>query len=179
MAKKVQRTYETVIAYQPDLSEEEVAAYGQKVQEIINAHGGVAGPVRYWGKFRTAYRINKHTHAHYTHVVYTANHDTTLELERNLKIWDDVIRFLTVRISDKPKSEEELAKLSQEAVIPSPEDIIVSEIEEFREIGVYTGGRPEAAAEPEPEPEPEAETQTEKEAEKETEDADASEGDKE
>ncbi len=145
MAGKVQRTYETVIAYHPDRSEEEVEALGNRVREIINSHGGVAGPVRYWGKLRLAYRIRKQRYAHYTHVVYTANRDTILELERNLKIWDDVMRHLTVKISDKPLPEEELARLSREAIIPSSEDIMTSEVEELAEAGVYTPTRPAPA----------------------------------
>jgi len=164
MAEKVQRTYETVIAYHPDQTEEEVAAFGNKVQEIINSHEGLAGPVRYWGKFRLAYRIRNLTQGHYTHVVYAANRNTILELERNLKIWNEVIRYSTIKVSDKPMPEEELAKLSQEAVIPSPEDIITSEIEELAEVGAYTPSRPaptRAATEAEPEAKGEDKTETE------------------
>jgi len=142
MTNKALRTYETVIAFNPELTEDKLGELNRKVIEIINAHQGIAGPVRVWGKFRLAYRIKKADHAYYSHVIYTGNGDTIVELERNLKIWSEALRYLTTNILDKTSTAEELAKLVQEANVPAPEDIIASEFDELSEVGVYTTGRP-------------------------------------
>lgn len=145
MARKAVRTYETVVAFKPDISEERLNELTRRLVEIVNSSGGVAGPVKVWGKFRLAYQIKKFKHAYYAHIVYSGNGDTVLELERNLKIWDETLRHLTITVQKKALSSEELTKLSQESIIPSPEDVIVSEFDELAEIGVYTSSKPRAA----------------------------------
>lgn len=144
MARKAIRTYETVVAFNPELTEDKLGELNRKLVDIINSSGGVAGPVKVWGKFRLAYRIKKFNHAYYTHILYSGSGDTVAELERNLRIWDEVLRHLTINILNKPLTVEELAKLSQESITPSPEDIITSELDEFSEVGVYTTGKPRA-----------------------------------
>lgn len=145
MARKAIRTYETVVAFHPDLTEDKLGEFNRKLVEIVNSSGGVSGPAKVWGKFKLAYRIKKANYAYYTHILYSGSGDTVFELKRNLKIWDEALRHLTTNVLDKALTAEELAKLSQESIAPAPEDIITSEFDELSEIGVYTSSKPRTA----------------------------------
>lgn len=53
-----------------------------------------------WGKRRLAYPIEKHKEGYYVLMHFTAEPHVPQELERNYKIADDIIRFLTIRMDD-------------------------------------------------------------------------------
>lgn len=90
------RKYEVIYILRPELDQEAVQALVEKFQAIITA-GGEVEKLDVWGKRRLAYEIEKLREGHYVLVNFNASSETIAELDRVLKITDEVIRYLIVR----------------------------------------------------------------------------------
>ncbi len=100
------RTYEITIALHPDLGEAGVKEQVEKIQEIISANEGSVKQVAEWGLRDLAYPIKKERRAIFQVVVFEGLGATVAELERNLRISDHALRYITVRIDpDRPPLE--------------------------------------------------------------------------
>lgn len=120
------RRYELIFIVQPDLSEEEVKTVSEKYLQIITAQKGAVIKTEDWGKRRLAYDINKQSKGTYILVDFYGPGSMIREIERNLKIDDKILKFLTVKVKDffDPASLEEERKkeqLLQEAQITAEE----------------------------------------------------------
>lgn len=74
----------------------------EKVSALIAANGGEVEKVdETWGKRRLAYAINYKTEGWYVLVTFKAPAELPKELERNLEIYDSVIRYLVVKLVEK------------------------------------------------------------------------------
>ena len=74
----------------------------EKISQLIAANGGEVEKVdETWGKRRLAYAINYKTEGWYVLVTFKAPADLPRELERNLEIYDDVLRYLVVKLEVK------------------------------------------------------------------------------
>ncbi len=91
------RTYEMMMILQPQLDEEAFEAMLNKTTGLITAGQGEIKKVDRWGKRRLAYEIKDCTDGFYVVIEFDADNDTTSEVERILKITDEVVRFLLVR----------------------------------------------------------------------------------
>lgn len=97
------RSYECTIALSAELGEEQVDEQIDKVGEIISTNGGSVKQVADWGMRDLAYDIRKERRAMFRVVVFDGSGATVDELERNLRISDHVLRYMTVRIDpDRP-----------------------------------------------------------------------------
>lgn len=94
------RQYETMYILKSDLEEEQTSGLVSKYQTLVTEHGGEISEVQEMGKRRLAYEINHHNDGYYVLMRYSADTDFTPELERQMRIDDKVIRFLTVRIGE-------------------------------------------------------------------------------
>lgn len=92
--------YETTYITRPDVSDDNQKTFLDKVKGIIAAHGGQVVAVEDWGRRRLAYPIQKETRGYYTYIMYTGNNSLVAELERNLRINESVMRFLSVKLGD-------------------------------------------------------------------------------
>lgn len=90
------RKYEVMYIIRPDLEQEAVQATVEKFQNIIN-NGGEITKHDLMGKRRLAYEINKHRDGHYVLVHFNANNEVIAELDRVMKISDEIIRYLIVK----------------------------------------------------------------------------------
>ncbi len=90
------RNYELMYIIRPDVDQETVQAVVEKFQGVIG-NGGEIVKHDIMGKRRLAYEINKHREGTYVLVNFTATSDVVNELERVLKISDEVIRHIVVR----------------------------------------------------------------------------------
>ncbi|HEY4390415.1 MAG TPA: 30S ribosomal protein S6 [Paenibacillus sp.] len=90
------RKYEVMYILRPDLEQEAVQALVEKFQGIIQ-NGGEITKHDVMGKRRLAYEINKIRDGIYVLVNFTATPDVVAELERILKISDEVIRYLITK----------------------------------------------------------------------------------
>ncbi|TDT50473.1 30S ribosomal protein S6 [Fonticella tunisiensis] len=91
------KKYEALVVLAPTLNEEEVKGAVERVKGIIENGGGVVDNVDEWGKRRLAYEINKFNEGYYFLVNFTANPELPRELDRLLRISDNVIRHIVVK----------------------------------------------------------------------------------
>lgn len=97
------RTYEITIALHPELGDAGVKEQIEKVQEILSANGGSVKQVAEWGLRDLAYPIKKEKRAVFYVVVFEGAGETVDELERQLRISDHILRYITVRVDpDRP-----------------------------------------------------------------------------
>ncbi len=92
--------YETLFVVKPTLTEEEIAATVTKVKDILAREGAELLGTNDMGMRKLAYPVQKHDRGYYTVLFYKAEGTLINELERNLKISEDVIKFLSVKYSN-------------------------------------------------------------------------------
>ncbi len=90
------RNYELMYIIRPDVEQETVQAVTEKFQGIIG-NGGEIVKHDMMGKRRLAYEINKHREGTYVLVHFKGTSEIVTELERVLKITDEIIRHMVVR----------------------------------------------------------------------------------
>jgi small subunit ribosomal protein S6 len=120
------RRYELIFIVQPELSDEETKAVSDRYLQIITAQKGIIIKTEDWGKRRLAYDIKKQSRGTYILVDFYGPGSMIREIERNLKIDDNILKFITVKTRDSfdPETLEEERKkeqLLQEAQIPPDE----------------------------------------------------------
>lgn len=93
--------YETVYIARTESTEADLENLKKKLSGIVTQHQGEVAFTEDWGKRKLAYTIKRETKGHYQFFVYTGNNQTVSEIERTLRIQENVIRFITVRL-DKP-----------------------------------------------------------------------------
>jgi small subunit ribosomal protein S6 len=89
--------YETLFVVKPTLTEEEIAAQITKVKDVLAKEGAELVGTNDMGMRKLAYQVEKHNRGYYTVLFYKAEGATIQELERNLKINENIIKFLTVK----------------------------------------------------------------------------------
>ncbi len=89
--------YETLFVIKPTLTDEETAEQVAKVTEILAKEGAELLATNDMGMRKLAYPVEKHARGYYTILFFKAEGTTIHELERNLKINEDVIKFLTIK----------------------------------------------------------------------------------
>lgn len=95
------RPYELMLVVRPTVEEEAVDALVQRLTDIVTREGGEIENIDKWGKRRLAYEIKGHTEGFYVVINFQAEPATASELERIVKITDEVIRHLLVRQIEK------------------------------------------------------------------------------
>ena len=90
--------YEHVFLTRQDVSGQRVDELTEQFKGVIAAGGGTVGKTEYWGLKSLAFRIAKNRKAHYTLMNIDAPHQAVTEMERQMRINEDVLRFLTVPV---------------------------------------------------------------------------------
>ncbi len=106
--------YETLFVVKPTLTDEETAAQIEKIKEVVAKNGGELIATDDMGMRKLAYPVEKNNRGYYTVLFYKAEGTLISELERNLKINEDVIKFLTVKYT-KQKELAQFNKLVESA----------------------------------------------------------------
>ena len=98
---KTERFYETVFVLKPTLTEEETKQRAEEIKKFIESRGGEILHFQDWGTKTLAYRIDDYNHGMYFLVQYrTENPQLPNELDFQLKIYEDVIRWLNFQIKE-------------------------------------------------------------------------------
>ena len=92
--------YEHVFLARQDVSGQRVDELVEQYKGVLEAGGGSVGKTEYWGLKNLAFRINKNRKAHYTLMNIDAPHAAVAEMERQMGINEDVLRYLTVRVGE-------------------------------------------------------------------------------
>ena len=91
------RRYEMMVIIPDTLDDEAAAAVWERVKDTLANQGGQLIDEAWWGKRRYAYEIAKRDHGYYGVLDFEATTEAVEELERLLKLSDDIVRFKTVR----------------------------------------------------------------------------------
>jgi small subunit ribosomal protein S6 len=98
-------SYETTVIAKAGTTEEQISAIKTKVEGIIQAHQGTVGNYEDWGTRRLSFDIQKESRGRYIYFGYTGNNGTVAELERNFRINENVVRFLSVVLDQEDNLE--------------------------------------------------------------------------
>jgi len=92
--------YEHIFLARQDVTAPQVETLTEQLKTVIAAQGGSVSKVEAWGLKSLAYRIKKNRKAHFTLLNITAPSAAIKELERQLSLNEDVIRFITIRVEE-------------------------------------------------------------------------------
>ncbi len=100
-------TYEHVFIARQDVSPQQVDALVEAFKSVITEGGGQVGKTEYWGLRNMAYRIRKNRKGHYVLMNIEAAPAAVKEMERQMGIHEDILRFVTLRtesMDEKPSA---------------------------------------------------------------------------
>ena len=92
--------YENVFLVRPDVSANQVESLTKEFSAIVEEGGGSVPKVEHWGLRTLAYRMKKNRKAHYVLMNLDAPTGAVHEMERNMRIHEDVLRHLTIRVEE-------------------------------------------------------------------------------
>ena len=121
------RRYETLMVLHPELPEAQTRETVDRARRLIEEKGGQVQQMQEWGMRELAYPIRKLSRGYYVLAEYTATAEVVRELERTLKIADEILRFVsiasvTVRKKERPgkarRRAEKANRVAAEAAVP-------------------------------------------------------------
>jgi small subunit ribosomal protein S6 len=133
----VSRDYELGFILNPEVSEEQTRAILERIEQIVRNYDGQTVKVNQWGRRRLAYPIQHHRDGYYVFIDMILTPETVLELDRNLKVSEEVLRHLITRRDPKAVQKEREEREEREA----------------RAAATATQAQASATASPEPAPE--------------------------
>ncbi len=92
--------YEHVYLARQDISAPQVDALNEQFKGLIESFGGKIEKLEYWGVKSLAYRIKKNRKAHFTLFNISAPAAALTEMERQMGLNEDILRFMTVRVEE-------------------------------------------------------------------------------
>ncbi|PZQ43256.1 MAG: 30S ribosomal protein S6 [Micavibrio aeruginosavorus] len=95
--------YETVFIARQDLSDAQVKAITESCEKIIKDAKGKVTKVENWGLRTLAYKINKNRKGHYVLIESDVAAPAVHEVERTLRLNEDIIRYMTIRLDEASK----------------------------------------------------------------------------
>jgi len=114
------RIYEELFILRPDVPEEEIDQLIEQLTTQISAGGGNVDKSEKWGIRKLAYRVQKKNEGFYVLLQFTAEPGIVRELERRLRVTDQVMKFITVRIDEKLKKIEKRKKQREKRAARKP-----------------------------------------------------------
>jgi len=94
------RRYETIFITPADTPDEELSALIERYSAIITTRKGILVKVEKWGKRKLAYEIKKHLRGYYILFDFAGQTDVVNEMERNFKIDDKILKYMTIKKED-------------------------------------------------------------------------------
>ena len=92
--------YEHVLIARQDISPQQAEALNDELKALIEGQGGHIAKIEYWGLRNLTYRIKKNRKGHYSLLAIDAPAPAVKEMERQLSINEDVLRYLTDRVEE-------------------------------------------------------------------------------
>ncbi len=117
--------YETMYIIRPDLTEDQVSLETAKYEEFLKARDVENLTIRNHGKKRLAYNIGKHQDGIYVQMNYQIDGTAIAPMQRQMRLSENVIRFLTLTVEEIPESPSDVPSTPtvtpQTEAIPEPE----------------------------------------------------------
>mgnify|MGYP000857305807 CR=1 FL=1 len=101
--------YELALVVNAKIDDEERAAVVEKAKGYITRFNGTISDVEEWGRKKLAYEIQHMREGFYYFIQFEADSDCPIEVENNVRIMDNVLRYLVVRKDDKEQPAVEKA----------------------------------------------------------------------
>lgn len=95
------RRYETIFVLRPDLGEAALRQSIKRIEDVVAHGGGEMVETEEWGVRELAYRVKRERRGYYVRLDYVAPGAALNEVERNLKLMDDVLRYLSVLVAEE------------------------------------------------------------------------------
>jgi len=95
------RRYETVFILPPDLEEGKRKEILDRLDGVVEKGGGIRVKREDWGVRRLAFTVNRNPKGHYYLLDYVGSAQIVAELERHMRMFENVLRFLTVKTDDR------------------------------------------------------------------------------
>jgi small subunit ribosomal protein S6 len=92
------REYETIYILRPDIDADGAEKLGTRLAEVVGRESGRLTKVESWGRRRLAYDIGKQRRGVYMYLKYLGGGKVVSEIERNLRLFDGVIKYQTVLV---------------------------------------------------------------------------------
>jgi small subunit ribosomal protein S6 len=92
------QSYESVVLINAALEDEQVETTITRIQETITSHGGEIIEIDKWGRKRLAYPIKKSKSGYYIVIRFESTTDLVATLERNFRLDENIIRYLTIAL---------------------------------------------------------------------------------
>ena len=102
----MRRDYELGFILNPEVSEEQTSAILERIEKIVKNYDGQVVKVNQWGRRRLAYPIEHHRDGNYVFIDMILTPETVLELDRTLKVSEEVMRHLVKRRDPKAVQKE-------------------------------------------------------------------------
>jgi small subunit ribosomal protein S6 len=112
------RRYETIVIVDPDLGEEQRGTVFDKIRELIPQMGGLLVEFDEWGGRKLAYEIRKKPRGYYVRINYCGGGNLVSEMERQFRIDDRVMKYMTVLLekeADMERIQEAMTQSKAEA----------------------------------------------------------------
>jgi small subunit ribosomal protein S6 len=120
------REYETIFILRPDLANDAISAVNSKVRGVIETGGGTLLKVENWGRRKLAYEVRKQLKGIYLFWKYLGSPGLVEEVERNLRLSDQVIRYYSVKVADNVDVTTSSTEVTDEsfasAAVPGPDE---------------------------------------------------------
>ena len=142
------REYETIYILRPDVDADGADKVAQRVSEVVEREKGQVVKFEAWGRRKLAYEVNKQRKGVYVYVKYLGKGGLVQELERNLRLADNVLKHLTVQLRDDVDAagvtiDPEEVKFRRLELPPEEEEKISRE----KQLGLVEGEKRERAPE--------------------------------
>ncbi len=92
--------YEHVFIARQDISGAQAEALAETFSGLVGENGGSVPKTEYWGLKNLAYRIKKNRKGHYLLMNIEAPSEAVVEMERQMRLHDDILRYITIRVDE-------------------------------------------------------------------------------
>ncbi len=134
------RDYELAFILQPEVNEEQTRVVLDRVEQVVTNHSGQIVRVNQWGRRRLAYPIQHNRDGFYVFIDMILTPETVIELDRTLKVSEDVLRYMIKRRDPKTVQKEREARAAAAAAPATQpaevQDEMVSPVQQEGEIPV-------------------------------------------
>lgn len=115
------RIYEIMFIVDPNAPDEVIDSVIGQVEGVVREAGGTVDKVDKWGKRKLAYRVRRREEGYYVVIRYSVPRtDAVKEIERRLKVNEQVLKYLTVRMDEKLKWLEKRRKAREKRALKKP-----------------------------------------------------------
>jgi len=114
------REYETIFILRPNVTKESSEGSSGRLTDVIAREGGTVTRIENWGRRRLAYPVARQKRGVYVYFKYVGAGGLVGEIERNLRMLDDVVKYQTVKIGDAP---------ARDSIVVNAEDVKFEHVE--------------------------------------------------